>query len=121
MTAELQVLDLVVNGPIKAHIKNKRAMRLYESFQEFKGERLAEMRLPLDQQKLKDFSPPKPTMLQGMGDLILLFQEQFTEQKFMKCIQRAFVNTGTLPVVSEDLQGVHKFIEYKRVPSCGTS
>ena len=39
MTAALQVLDLVVNGPIKAHIKNKRAMRLYDSFQTFKMEK----------------------------------------------------------------------------------
>ena len=33
MTAELQVLDLVVNEPFKAHIRNERALRLYNSFQ----------------------------------------------------------------------------------------
>ena len=120
MTAELQVLELVMNGPIKAHIKNKRAIRLYDSFQIFKMEKLAEMELPLEQQKTKDFTPPKPTMLQGIRDLILLFEEQFTEEKFMKCIQRAFVNTGTLPIVSEDLLGVPKFREYAKVSSYGT-
>ena len=32
MTGELQVLDLVVNGPLKAHIRTIRANRLYKSF-----------------------------------------------------------------------------------------
>ena len=36
MTGELQVLDLVVNGPLKAHIRTIRANRLYKSFQEYK-------------------------------------------------------------------------------------
>lgn len=56
MTAELQVLDLVVNGPIKAHVKNRRARRLYDSFQEYKFERLADMNLPRNQRKNPDFS-----------------------------------------------------------------
>jgi DDE superfamily endonuclease len=33
MTSELQVLDLVVNGPLKAHIRTIRANRLYAAFQ----------------------------------------------------------------------------------------
>ena len=82
MTAELQVLDLVVNGPIKAHVKNKRARRLYDSFQEYKIKRLADMNLPRNQRKNPDFMPPRPTMIEGMRDLILLFQDQFTEEKF---------------------------------------
>jgi hypothetical protein len=36
MTSELQVLDLVVNGPLKAHIRTKRANRLYDAFQVYK-------------------------------------------------------------------------------------
>ena len=63
MTAELQVLDLVVNGPMKAHIKNTRARRLYDCFQEYKVERLADMTLPRNQGKNPDLSPPKPIMI----------------------------------------------------------
>ena len=73
MTAELQVLDLVVNGPIKAHVKSKRARRLYDSFQEYKIERLADLNLPRNQRKYPDFKPPRPTTLEGIRDLILLF------------------------------------------------
>ena len=39
MTGELQVLDRVVNGPLKAHIRKSRANTLYKSFQEYKAQR----------------------------------------------------------------------------------
>lgn len=120
MTGELQVLDLVVNGPIKAHVKNKRATRLYESFQQFKKERLSDMELPREQRKNPDFSPPKPTMLEGMKDLILLFQEQFTETKFQHCINRSFIKTGTLPSESGDNTVPPSFNSYSKTASCGT-
>lgn len=70
MTSELQVLDLVVNGPIKSHIKNKRAERLYDSFQKYKLERMADADLQSDQRTSPDFFPPKPSMNEGMQDLI---------------------------------------------------
>ena len=35
MTAVLQVLDLVVNGPLKAHVRQLRAKRLVRSFKNF--------------------------------------------------------------------------------------
>ena len=120
MTAELQVLDLVVNGPIKAHIKNIRARRLYDCFQEYKIERFADMQLPCDQRKNPDFSPPKPIMIEGIKDLILLFEEQFTEEKFKKCINTTFIKTCTLPFLSEDAAIGPKFVEYTKASSCGT-
>jgi hypothetical protein len=119
-TGELQVLDLVVNGPIKAHVKNKRATRVYESFQLFKKETLADMELPREQRKNPDFSPPKPTMLEGIKDLILLFQGQFKEEKFQKCINRSFIKTGTLPQESGDHTVPYSFIPYSKASSCGT-
>ena len=46
MTGELQVLDLVVNGPLKAHIRTVRANRLYKSFQDYKIIRANDHLLP---------------------------------------------------------------------------
>jgi DDE superfamily endonuclease len=37
MTAILQVLDLVVNGPLKAHIRNNRANKIVQCFKEYKA------------------------------------------------------------------------------------
>lgn len=120
MTSELQVLDLVVNGPIKSHIKNKRAIRLYDSFQKYKIERNVDMMLPLTERRNPVYVPPKPSMIEGILDLILLFEEQFTEAKFRNCINRCFISTGTLPTLEEDVTLPPNFIEYKKLQSFGT-
>ena len=120
MTSELQVLDLVVNGPIKSHIKNKRAERLYESFQIYKAGREADMSLPSDQRKNPDFVPPKPLMTEGMQDLILLFDNQFKQEKFRNCINASFVSTGTLPFYSEDDSSNQIFKIYEKFHASGT-
>ena len=117
MTSELQVLDLVVNGPIKAHIKNKRAERLYESFQLYKIGRMNDSNLPIEQRIHQDFIPPKPAMTQGMQDLISLFGDEFTHEKFRKCINSSFISTGTLPIHQEDASN---FKMYEKSHASGT-
>lgn len=120
MTSELQVLDLVVNGPIKSHIKNKRAERLYDSFQKYKLERMADADLPSDQRTSPDFLPPKPSMNEGMQDLISLFDDQFTHEKFKKCINASFISTGTLPYYAGDDCANDKFMIYAKSQASGT-
>ena len=80
MTSELQVLDLVVNGPLKAHIRTKRANRLYNAFQVYKEERAEDSKLEKSLRKSLEFDPPKPTMTEGILDLLLLFKERFNEE-----------------------------------------
>lgn len=120
MTSELQVLDLVVNGPIKAHIKNKRANRLYESFQKYKVVRNVDMLLPASERQNPVYNPPKPSMIEGILDLIALFEVQFTESKFRNCINRCFIATGTLPILTLDDTLPVEFVEYKKLQSFGT-
>ena len=112
MTAELQVLDLVVNGPLKAHIRNKRALRLYNAFQEYKSN--------IEQNNNLKFTAPKPSMTEGIQDLILLFEEQFTEAKFRNCINKTFISTGTLPITAIDDAELPTFVTFKRESACGT-
>ena len=120
MTGELQVLDLVVNGPLKAHIRTIRANRLYHSFQDFKREIESDFMLPIAMRKNPKFQVPKPTMLEGIADLIQLFKEQFTESKFKDCINHSFIKTGTLPVNSLDDDTTVEFVIYKKESMCGT-
>ena len=120
MTGELQVLDLVVNGPLKAHIRTNRANRLYNSFQDYKAERVNDSKLPAGQRKNLAFNPPKPTMLEGIQDLILLFKEQFIEEKFKDCVNRTFIKTGTLPIMRDDSDEPATFVKYKKEQLCGT-
>lgn len=112
MTAELQVLDLVVNGPLKAHIRSKRAMRLYDAFQEFKLNR--------EQNANITFVAPAPSMIEGIRDLILLFEDQFKQEKFKECINRSFIATGTLPEKLLVDTHVPVFKSFKRESAYGT-
>ena len=120
MTGELQVLDLVVNGPLKAHIRTNRANRLYKCFQSYKEATAIDSALPPHLRKKLDFNPPKPTQLEGIKDLILMFEEQFTEEKFKCCINRTFIKTGTLPIDRKNDTEQIKFIKYEKVALCGT-
>ena len=120
MTSELQVLDLVVNGPLKAHIRTNRANRLYKSFQVFKQERDEDNKLPLPDRKNAEFDPPKPTQVEGITDLFRLFDEQFKEQKFKNCINRTFIKTGTIPIPVADISLPPQFHVYAKDEICGT-
>jgi hypothetical protein len=113
-------LDLVVNGPLKSHIKSTRAIRLYDSFQEYKVERNVDMLLAVKERRNHVYNPPKPSMIEGILDLILLFKEQFTKTKFRNCINKCFIATGTLPILEEDNTLPAKFIEYEKLESFGT-
>ena len=65
MTDVLQVMDLVVNSPVKAGIRAEIAASLFEYFQQWKFER---MRAERDKTALPVFAPPKPNMSAGNND-----------------------------------------------------
>jgi hypothetical protein len=102
MTHILQVLDLVVNGPLKAHTRNLRAFRIVKYFKGFRIEYLENDKLPLENRKKMKFAPPKPTMVEGIQDLTNLFEGDFKLDKFKQSIARSFVNTGTAPSPLDD-------------------
>ena len=65
MTGILQVLDLVVNGPLKAHSHKLRGARVMACFEEYaKLYSIESQKRPEDRISLV-FHPPKPCMLQG--------------------------------------------------------
>ena len=77
MTGILQVLDLVVNGPIKAHTRNLRGARTVAAFGEFK--RLYDMNMSksVAERTLLVFEAPKPDMMVAVQDLFDLFENGF--------------------------------------------
>lgn len=120
MTGELQVLDLVVNGPLKAHIRKNRANRLYENFQTFRTIRIADEELPRNIRKHPNFVPPKPTLLEGIRDLLSLMKKEMREERFKQSIKRSFIKTGTLPIIDDDITHPVAFEPYKKESMCGT-
>jgi hypothetical protein len=94
MTAILQVLDLIVNGPIKTLTRHSNAARIVAHFKEFKT--LFQAATPVDQLNIK-YRPPKPQLKEAIKNLIRYFAEDFKTESFKVSIKRTFVSTGTAP------------------------
>lgn len=77
MTDKLQIMDLVVNAPLKAGIRRDRVQSLFSYFQSWKIARLMDERLSPEEQKKPPFSPPKPT-LRCIFNFALQFPAQLT-------------------------------------------
>ena len=119
MTGILQVLDLVVNGPLKAHSRKLRGARVVACFEEYaKLYSIESQKRPEDRISLL-FHPPKPCMLQGINDLFELFANGFKDPKFMAGIVRSFISTGCLQLPNVD-PTVISFTPYVRTAICGT-
>ena len=119
MTGILQVLDLVVNGPLKAHTRNLRGARIVDSFQDFIKQHKEESQRDVHVRTLPTFQPPKPEMLQGIQDLFDLITGGFREKKFVDGEKRSFVSTGCAPLDDSDVsQPVFK--QYSKHNICGT-
>ena len=119
MTGVLQVLDLVVNGPIKAHTRNLRGARIVAAFGEFREMYDIEMRKDVLERTLLVFEPPKPKMLEAIQDLFNLIANGFREPKFVQGIVRSFISTGCMPINSEDLTNL-AFQPYTKQKISGT-
>ena len=119
MTGILQVLDLVVNGPLKAHSRKLRGCRIVACFQEFAQRYELETHKRPEDRELLVFDPPKPSMLQGITDLFELFATGFKEPKFQGGIVRSFISTGCLQVHHTD-NNVIDFVQYTKQKTCGT-
>jgi DDE superfamily endonuclease len=119
MTGELQVLDLVVNGPRKAHIRTNRANRLYSHFQKYRLARAADIALRFNERKSLDFDPPKPTLIEGIKDLFSLFIGQMKENRFRDTIVRSIVKTGTFPTYHQDPSEPPTFAAYHKESTWG--
>ena len=112
MTSELQVLDLVVNGPLKAHIRKLRAKRIVASFRNYLLEREKD-------DKIGSFEAPKPDIKEGVADLFNLFAVNFREEKFIEGVKNSFINSGTVFQLCEESNTL-KFKEYIIENNCGS-
>lgn len=119
MTGVLQVLDLVVNGPIKARTRTLRGAKIVAAFGEFRKLYEIEMRKYVEERTSLVFQPPKPDMLEAIQDLFNLFANGFKEPKFVHGIVRSFISTGCMPMFNDDHTNV-SFQPYTKQNMCGT-
>ena len=91
----LQVMDLVVNGPLKAHMRRHRCYDLFSYFQHWKL-KVFEARERSDK-VLPNFCPHKPVLMDGLNMLQSVCRNEFTTKQFREGIKRTFVKVGLAP------------------------
>jgi hypothetical protein len=94
MTDVLQVMDLVVNGPLKAHMRRFRCAALFSYFQSWKVKWLQELLKPAGTRIMPAFTPPKPVLIDGLNMLRAVSAEVFAKDEFKQGLVRAFVKVG---------------------------
>jgi len=100
MTQFLQILDLIVNGALKAHIRRTRGESILHYFRHYRDLYNAELEKPADARIMPQWSPPKPTVQECILELIHVMydsESKFSTQRFKDNVQKTFLNTGTFP------------------------
>jgi hypothetical protein len=94
----MQVMDLVVNGPLKAAIRRARCAQLFVYFLNFKAKCAQELAKPAAERVMPAFAPPKPKLLDGLIALIKANFGSFTTDAFKAGLRKAFVKVGLAPL-----------------------
>jgi hypothetical protein len=106
MTDALQVMDLVVNGPLKAHMRRFRCAALFDYFQSWKLKWTLELQKPANTRVMPAFLPPKPLLIDGLNTLTTVSKDVFATPAFKKGVASAFVKVGLVKASSGT------FVEY---------
>ena len=109
MTDVLQVMDLVVNAPLKAGIRSVRCNQLFDYFQSWKLKRLQEASKPANVRKLPPWAPPKMSIADGIRAVIEVEETVLATPKFRKSMRKCFVSVGLKkdPVTDEYVNFCH--------------
>lgn len=107
VTDRLQVMDLVVNAPLKAGILRERCDELFEYMTAWKVDRLKQLALPEKERKLVVFKPPKPTITSGLRTVLKVEEECLGTTAFQASMKRCFVSVGLAPTELGD------FVKYR--------
>jgi len=110
----VQVMDLVVNCPLKQYIRTQRAKSIVEHFKEYKRKLNENISLPEGEREKIIFKPKAPTLKQAVTDLILLFENQFVAPKFAAGVNKSFQKVGMIPTDNGS------WIEYQEHETTGT-
>ena len=114
LTDVLQVMDLVVNGPLRAHARRARCVALFDCFQGWRRAREDALRAGAGDEPA--FAPPKPQLADGLRVLRSVAAGLFSQAKFKEGLARSFVSVG----LAEADTATGAFVEYSSHPARGT-
>ena len=110
MTDLLQVMDLIVNGPVKSGIRAARVNALFDFFQAWKIKRLQHAAQKDDSQP-PPFAPPKPKLADGLLTLLKVLDTSLSTDKFKDALLKCFTEVG---LVEQDDETFVKFSYNKK-------
>jgi hypothetical protein len=93
-TADLQPMDLCVNGPLKHNIRTHRASSLFDYFQHFQ---LAQGLAIANNTPKPTFNPPKPKREDITSLVIEIINVRFAAQPFVDSLKKVFISVGLCP------------------------
>ena len=91
MTAVIQPLDLVVNGPIKRYVRGWTADRIAQAFWDYRA------RWKRNEAGLGKFKPPKMELYSAMAKLFDLLETELSTDEFRETVRKTFVKCGITP------------------------
>jgi hypothetical protein len=94
MTDILQVMDLVVNGPLKAGVRRAIVEEFYDHFQAF---RIQALKAEKEGRQRPNYEPPPITLQQGLMAVMDVFDTRFQDDDFQSGMKRCFVKVGLAP------------------------
>ena len=101
MTDLLQVMDLVVNGPVKAGIRRERIAAIFDYFQNWRIKRLQHDAVVGQDKPAPAFQPPKPKVAEGLLTLLSVLDGSLGTEDFKASLRKSFVDVGLLEDDSE--------------------
>lgn len=113
MTDILQVMDLVVNGPLKASIRRHRVHGLFDYFQSWK---IARLQAVAQGVAPPSFNPPKPKLAHGVRALLDALGTSLQTPEFKANMARTFVKVGLWSTPSS---GFVEYTSHKKLGSVG--
>jgi hypothetical protein len=112
MTDQLQVMDLVVNGPMKAALRNHRASHLGTHLAMFRAKYQAAVDVGGVPPK---YDPPLNTLSEAITIMRKLHQKEFAAETFAASIRKSFVSVGVAP-----MDGAGNFQQWRAASSVET-
>jgi len=96
-TSETQVMDLVVNGPIRSRARAFRASDLYAQFQTYLMAQETERSKPAAERKaLPPFNPTSPKLTDGITMLLNFLSVDLATAEFAASLRRCFIHVGLI-------------------------
>jgi hypothetical protein len=105
MTHLLQVMDLAVNGPLKAAIRRRRCEQLLQYTHDWRAKRAIEEAKPVDQRQLLPYRAPKPSQVQGLSTILNVIHNLGADDGFRAGVKRAFIEACQAPDPNRRVNG----------------